>query len=269
MGGKKRKKNKGKKNGTLSKALDSISAQVGNVSDRFYHENLKNQAEIHSQGTVRMRAMIQASGTNLQMCDADPYGDGDQSLIRNRRRAQFLRDVWSAGGNFFELVETGQLHPFHMRILSGDVKGVEAALAQTENKTELLEVRAGVIRQTPLITAVFAPRCAPKMSQSGKIPFANYQAIVRILLREGAKVNARDIAGHTAIYFAAGAYSSSSSLKLLKDLVEAGGDVDLPDRFGQVVVAEAIIGNNLPAVRTLCLDYGANIDATDVCICCF
>lgn len=50
---------------------------------------------------------IGVKGTNITQNRNDPTGDGDQSLITNAQNAQFLRNVWSEGGDIYDLVPRG------------------------------------------------------------------------------------------------------------------------------------------------------------------
>ena len=47
-----------------------------------------------------IRRLLQKAGTNCDQNDADPYGDGDQSLVTTGEvHAQILRDIFARGGD--------------------------------------------------------------------------------------------------------------------------------------------------------------------------
>ena len=92
--------------------------------------------------------------TDMQKNVDDPYGDGDQSLIRDRDAAQGLRDVWSVGADF----QPAQLSAFHKGCFVGDLRFVKSQVAKhppgSTGRTELLECRVSLMRFPPLIACI-------------------------------------------------------------------------------------------------------------------
>ena len=81
---------------------------------------------------------------------ADPMGDGDQSLIFDRKKADWIRNMWSTGGDVEECARDGKLSPFAFACMAGDFEKCEEELNQCEGATEkiqeLLETRYSSLR---------------------------------------------------------------------------------------------------------------------------
>jgi hypothetical protein len=220
-----------------------------------------DQQKILQTSHTDLMQMIKKSGTNVEANCRDPFGDGDQSPVLGRK-AEILREVWFAGGDFFNVLEGGGLSRFSTACFSGCVSVVRKLLSEVsgEAKQHLLERRECIPRQTPLMTCIIGMKCLDKDSvdESG----GKWKDVIRLLLQQGAAVNARDVAGHTACFHASGISSNADTLDVLQILVAAKGDVNLPNRFGAISLHEAVMGDNMRALQTL-LDCGADLNHAD------
>lgn len=192
--------------------------------------------------------------------DADPLGDGDQSPLSGKE-ADEVREVWSTGGDLFERIQTGVIAPFAMLCFLGAAKQIQEALDAAKDagdREKLLETREGVLRSTPLIIVIVAI----KLKVQGEKEKSDHLACVKLLVEAGCRVNARDVAGHTALFHSSGASSDEACHEALKIMCSAGGDINLQNRWGGTSLQEAILGHNLAAIQAL-LRLGANPELKD------
>lgn len=85
-------------------------------------------------------------------------------------------------------------------------------------------------------------------------------AVAKVLLENGAEVDATDAQGNTALHIAVSMGERSTMLIFTRMLLEAGADPDLPDCVGESALHGAI--QNLCVLHTL-LKRGADINALD------
>ena len=161
------------------------------------------------QSSEIIRKLLEKAGTDCRANDADPYGDGDQSLVQQgEAQAQILRNLFSDGGDLEHWMRYSPslLSPFLWMCINGDCKAVENVLKTTPRKerTQLLEQRVTAMRFTPLLLTIamskhpqtvnrYSGRCVSQMDHVG---------VVRILLQYGARPNAREVTGKTGKYSA-------------------------------------------------------------------
>jgi hypothetical protein len=87
--------------------------------------------------------------------------------------------------------------------------------------------------------------------------------VAALLIKHGAQLNAKDIAGHTACFHASGEDANPITLEILKLLIAAKGDVNATNRVGKSALFAAILGSNLPALTAL-LNCGASLHVRNV-----
>ena len=247
---------------TTSVPIDFLNALNVAARREFTKNDNADMNKVLSTSPKDLIKMIKKSGTDVELNSRDVFGDGDQSLLKGKN-AKTLRKIWSAGGDFFNVVERGGLSEFSTACFTGCVSVVRKHLsgARGEAKLHLLERRECILRQTPLITCIVGMKFLVKNSvrDSG----GRWKEIIPLLLQKGAAVNAKDIAGHTACFYASGSSSNSDTLEILHILVAAKGDVNSRNRFGAISLHEAVMGGNLLAIQTL-LDCGADINCADL-----
>jgi hypothetical protein len=125
-------------------------------------------------------------------------------------------------------------------------------------KYRLLERRESITRITPLMMCALGP----KFLIGNERPL-QWAEVVAVLVKHGARLNAKDIAGHTACFHAASENANSVTLDILKLLIAAKGDVNATNRVGKNALSAAILGCNIPALTAL-LTCGANLHNKDV-----
>ena len=84
----------------------------------------------------------------------------------------------------------------------------------------------------------------------------------RYLLARGARVNARDFMGNTAIILACDRYANKETLEMVKILAEHGADINAVNKAGNPAVGVAMMANR-PDVMGLLIDLGATVDVSD------
>mmetsp|Transcript_2551 Transcript_2551/g.3720 ORF Transcript_2551/g.3720 Transcript_2551/m.3720 type:complete len:569 (+) Transcript_2551:145-1851(+) len=188
-----------------------------------------------------VRKLLIMSGTDVEMNDKDPYGDGDQSLVgagedytsadpRKLMKAnsiqQILRSLFNAGGDL-ESHLRGGLSPFARACCLGNASAVEQAIKQTaedsEERMHLLERRETGMRLTPLLLAVAISKCKPYACgiTGTNIAAMNHMKVVKLLLQYGARPDCKEASGKTMVHYCAGSYATEESLKMSEYAIEA------------------------------------------------
>jgi ankyrin repeat protein len=85
--------------------------------------------------------------------------------------------------------------------------------------------------------------------------------VVNQLLTDGANVNAQNIYGATALHYALSDELSEKGMAVLRLLLKNGADIDAQDNKGYTPLIKATISSGTSAMRVL-LDAGAEIDRT-------
>ena len=148
--------------------------------------------------------------------------------------AQYHRQIW-AGGEIASLLLNNKIPPdsFAMHCLKGDAAACSAQasfaisfksffflpsltsheadskpctqhphlcaqISSSASKRELIEFRTGVLRATPLMLTILG--CAIYQRHS----FVDVIDVCRLLLQHGARVDARDVCGKTALHYICG-----------------------------------------------------------------
>tara|TARA_B110000977_G_scaffold192857_1_gene266980 strand:- start:562 stop:1374 length:813 start_codon:yes stop_codon:yes gene_type:complete len=137
----------------------------------------------------------------LDTCDVelnrrDVYGDGDQSFIRDEGKRKQFRDV---NGVFFDLrQDLDSVSTFWMACFTGNFEYMANRIHEVKGSPtklkQLLERRETKLRAPPLIAATYAASIA--LSDP---PTRERVKTARILIASGANVNAKDVAGCTAL----------------------------------------------------------------------
>lgn len=200
--------------------------------------------------------------------EADPYGDGDQTLLRNPSTHP-LRAAWSTGLDVqFAVLTEEEAFGMHRSAWQFDLEDVHdlirearqtAERGQSHAMTKLLERRISLLRLTPLHYACHAARSLRTVSAADS---ETAYAVVDALCKAGARVDARDIAGYTPLSTAAGFQTTPASLRLVRLLVAHGADPNVRTRFGEGLLVPPIMSGNRDAFREL-LRVGADVTLPD------
>ena len=158
--------------------------------------------------------------------------DGDQSTRSSRaRNDQPIRDSMSRVGEEF---------PYHLarepnQPLISALCDANLSRLKSIFKPEFLSYRAtpNYLPITSLVVSLAQRTTMPK-----KEALSKYSAILEWLLDEGARVDARDIGGYTALGHAA---AHTPVLPLADVLLQKGANVNYQNRFGCAVLISAIM----------------------------
>lgn len=179
--------------------------------------------------------LARLAGTDVEMNDNDPFGDGDQTpvamnirdVVQGAPYRQVLREVFSAGGDLESHLKLGGFSPFAMSCCLGNAKAVEKAIDETvegsDERTHLLERRESGIRLSPLLLAIAISKVKSYTCQITGTREAdmNHVKVVKVLLRYGARPDCKELTGKSAVHYAAGSRATVDSLKMADYILEA------------------------------------------------
>lgn len=158
------------------------------------------------QSSEIVRRLLEKAGTNCDKNDEDPFGDGDQTMIcgfENENKSQILRNLWSMGGDIEHWLR-GYPHSmpaFHFHCVNGDKRRVEAVLKglSLDERFKLLEKRVTSMRLTALILTIAMSKHPNTTHQYTRYPIEDmdFIGVIQILLRYGARPNAKEVTGKT------------------------------------------------------------------------
>lgn len=171
------------------------------------------------------------AGTDVAVNAADPYGDGDQSLVtKGENSRQIFRELFSTGGDLgpnLVIVDDG-FSPFARACGLGNAQAVIDMINATEEGSEermqLLERRETGMRLTPLLITIALSKC--KVFVCSVLPGVNeadmdHLRVIEILLRHGARPDCKELSGKSAVLYGAGSYATSDSLRMTDYIVDA------------------------------------------------
>ena len=151
-------------------------------------------------------------------------GDGDQSVLSSDGLdAKYLREVWSTGGDVPDLCQSGRMDHFALACITGNLASVQAALetASATQKTELLEKRRSILRLPALLFPLLGH------AQIRGHPPPDNLGTLRVLLKHGARPDARDICGKTFVHYASGPLCVDATVFTMMDaVIEASKQTD-------------------------------------------
>jgi hypothetical protein len=245
------------------------------LSEKFARSSLSNMdamAKVKNWEAVRLQ--YASNGTDIEKNKADFMGDGDQKPIKNTKHAQFHRDIWSAGADVQDLFMQGGLSPFVMACLICSPEGCAKMLAECKDQEErikLLETRHSLLRLSPIFFAAIGFATIRAM-MGGSNDGASSVEVVRILLANGARPDARDVNGKTIVHYCCGALCQPGAPTLLQiaDLcIDRTKELSLPklvdsrDRFGEIPLMQAIMMTRPDLAEFLCTKHGADASIKD------
>jgi hypothetical protein len=159
---------------------------------------------------ARIRQGLLEHGTDVDRNDADPMGDGDQSPIlftKNKQgdqqeRQQFYRDLFATGGDLVTIEDKGMLSTFAVCCIFGNHSRVQTMLEQAASTNpeepssdliRLLETRESSMRLSPIMLIIAMGKIMashdPTALEAGQLK------VVKLLLKYGARPDARDVCG--------------------------------------------------------------------------
>ena len=90
----------------------------------------------------------------------------------------------------------------------------------------------------------------------------DHEKILAKLIELGANINAKDVAGYTPLHHCVTCSSNSITLSMARQLLKAGADPNIQNRFGCTALFEPVMTANLEAVELL-LEFGADPEIQD------
>ena len=208
----------------------------------------------HSADTpgARMKAII-AKVTDVAANDADAYGDGDQGHLDlvSDKNADTFSALWCTGMDVTDLATAQQYSTFMAACLFGIPEFLNKELgeaADAEAKLHLLEQRFSLMRLTPLMACIIGERQFKPVSRGGEVMAqkspkdSGHVRALKLLLKAGARTNALDVAGKSALFHATSHATTELGLHMAAMLHNYGADPDQEDRFGKLPLTDAIMG---------------------------
>ena len=154
-----------------------------------------------------IRQLLEKAGTNCSLNNADPYGDGDQSLIKTGEgEAQILRNLFASGGDLAHWIMRypSGMPSFVFNCIKGDSQAVEQELKATqtfEERRKLMELRTTSMRLSALLMTIAASKCTSIVNfyTALNVNQMKHTEVLRILLSYGARPNSKDVTGKTGM----------------------------------------------------------------------
>lgn len=214
------------------------------------------------------RASVAAVREAILSAQDDPYGDGDQTPLRNPSKHP-LRAAWSTGLDVQMAVlveeEAFLMHrsafEFDLEDVTDLIRDARRAVeaGESDAMTKVLERRISLLRLTPLHYVCHSARTRVNISEEQADAAC---AVLDALCEAGARVDSRDIAGYTPLSTAAGFQTTPTSLRLARLLVKHGANPNVRTRFGEGLLVPPIMCGNRDAFREL-LRLGADVSLAD------
>ena len=213
---------------------------------------------------AQIRKDLKKHGTNVEQNEADPYGDGDQSLVLTGgfQRQQFYRDLYSNGGDINYLADVGlaPLSEFAKHCITGNVDGVRASLEQadtdpekpTEALLQLLEKRETTQRQSPLMMTISIGK---NIGLPAEYLVPRQLEAVKLLLQYGARPDVRDVCGKTVCHYGMGAMATDMTLEACGYCIDAYQSSHL---FNKEVELHSLEEEDMNGLRGLCRGFVAD-----------
>ncbi|CAD7695454.1 unnamed protein product [Ostreobium quekettii] len=136
---------------------------------------------------------------------------------------------------------------------------VVAFLGDVRSFTAMFQPADLLARETDLRMPILTLVVAGAQRMPSPPPHVDHKAVARLLIDAGARIDAKDAAGYTALMYACG---HNPAVALAEILLEAGADPNVKSRYGTVALHDAVMGQQLDAVKLL-LKHGASVRAAD------
>lgn len=184
--------------------------------------------------TIR-RALLDM-GTNCDLNDSDPMGNGDQSFIQTFAKRDAARELFAIGGDMEIHFREGKLSPFMFLCVTGQLENVRKMLEDETDRLEqpwsqqvslkkLLDTRETSLRMSPLLLMVSLGRNI--MTPGGGEIASPLLATAKLLLEYGATPNVQDVLGKTVVHYGAGAMADDMSMDISDMCIEASKSIHL------------------------------------------
>ena len=227
-------------------------------------ELIKNHEDLNLAKT----AMLLAEYCNIDSSEEPILTDGNQSPVKGFE-SQALRMMWSEGGDYSPLTNRG-FSNWAKDCYNGKLDEMKKHL---QLHPDLLELRESTLHMAAIHHVIAGARTInPIPSNKKKLPQnicvkvsaeTNHISCMKLLLEKGARVEAKDVAGHTPLHHCVTSMANSLTLELAEILIEVGkANVDSRNRFGATPLFEPVLVGRKDCVNLLA-KHGANLDVTD------
>mmetsp|Transcript_6693 Transcript_6693/g.9713 ORF Transcript_6693/g.9713 Transcript_6693/m.9713 type:complete len:543 (+) Transcript_6693:55-1683(+) len=218
-------------------------------NDKLNQETLEMMDDMGSLPLVMQKARIREiltrqCATNCNRNDADPLGDGDQSMIRTVNGRQAARELWATGGDIEGTVvelnfNNSKFYQFYRFCVMGDspnvCKALKEASADQDELTRMLETRLTSMRLSPLVFTIAAGKNLMPLPNA---PPREHAKVVKLLLQYGANPYAKDVVGKTVCHYGAGMMATDWTLELVDMCIEASKSAHLFGKEVEIINAE-------------------------------
>lgn len=222
---------KSHKNKVLKNVAKSIRKEFNekHVKETFAKMDEMDNLPLEKQKET-LRTALAMMGTDLQVNDADPFGNGDQSIISDMQARDAARGFFAIGGDIDGHARENAISAFGTHCMIGNSKFVCNAISDCQKKIDqpysrnedlksLLDRRETSFRLSPLLFIVSAGKNVLTFD-------ANHREVAKLLLKAGANPDAKDALGKTVCHYGAGAYASQMTLDVVDMCIEASKSSD-------------------------------------------
>lgn len=202
-----------------------------------------------------------AVATDWAHNDTNPLSDGDQCILDGtipNAPGNIVLHVWCDGWEINMLLDDSVplqvkydlAPPFIHACVLGDLSAVQAAIRDNRDSFTLVNSHYGGLRMTPLMFCAAGARSVGKeFFPVAAASTADHVAVAAALVTAGARLEARDVAGFTALAQATTVFASRASVAVADFLLRQGANVQPVDRCGRTPLVQ--FGSGAPPDRTL------------------
>ena len=153
------------------------------------------------------------------------------------------------------------LSDFFTACFNGDKPYVEKMLVQAQDKYKLMEKRETMMRFNALVCVVQGARLSVDNNESADN--VDRMGTLQLLIRERANIHARDVAGYSVLFHCFTNFGDlTETRKLGIELMKAGADPNMQNRFGSTVLYENALAQNYENLEIL-VEHGADPSIED------
>ena len=153
------------------------------------------------------------------------------------------------------------LSDFFTACFNGDKPYVEKMLTQAQDKYKLMEKRETMMRFNALVCVVQGARLSVDNNESADN--VDRMGTLQLLIRERANIHARDVAGYSVLFHCFTNFGNLTETRNLGiELMKAGADPNMQNRFGSTVLYENALAQNYENLQIL-VEHGADPSIED------
>ena len=243
-----------------SKLGDKIIKQSRKLGEQL----LENDEDLNLAKT----AMLLQGLCKIEATDGEITTDGDQTPVKGFE-SQALRMMWSEGGDYSPLTNA-HLSQWSKDCYNGNLEEIKKKVA---GNPKIIESRESTLHMAALHHVIAGARTInPIPSNAKKIPKrmcvtvndgTDHVGSIKYLLEKGARVEAKDVAGHTPLHHCVTSMANVITLKIAEILLTIGkANVNSVNRFGSTPLFEPVMVGRKDSVDLL-VKHGANLNVID------